>query len=148
MSGVECFLDTNILLYAASRNPADLTKKKIATDLMAKTQFGLSAQVLQEFYSVATRKAQFGMAPDRALEWIEILEEFPCLAVDAGLVEDRGRSVGAAPDFLLGRRGRGSSAGDGGTRPFQRGSEPRPELRWRAGAQPLPAKSQRRRRLP
>lgn len=87
MSGVECFLDTNILLYAASRNPADLTKKKIATDLMAKTQFGLSAQVLQEFYSVATRKAQFGMAPDRALEWIEILEEFPCLAVDAGLVK-------------------------------------------------------------
>ena len=87
MSGVECFLDTNILLYAASRNPADLTKKKIATDLMAETQFGLSAQVLQEFYSVATRKAQFGMAPDRALEWIEILEEFPCLAVDAGLVK-------------------------------------------------------------
>jgi predicted nucleic acid-binding protein len=87
MSGVECFLDTNILLYAASRNPADLAKKKIAIDLMADTQFGLSAQVLSEFYTVATKKADFRMTPDRALEWIETLEEFPCLAVDKGLVK-------------------------------------------------------------
>jgi predicted nucleic acid-binding protein len=87
MSAVECFLDTNILLYAASRNPADLAKKKIATELMAEARFGLSAQVLQEFYTVATRKAQFGMAPPLALEWIENLEEFPCLALDVGLVK-------------------------------------------------------------
>lgn len=87
MSGVECFLDTNILLYAASRNPADLAKKKIAIELMGHKHFGLSAQVLAEFYTVATRKADFGMPPDRALEWIENLEEFPCLAVDAGLVK-------------------------------------------------------------
>jgi predicted nucleic acid-binding protein len=88
MSGVvECFLDTNILLYAASRNPADLAKKRVAIDLIAERHFGLSAQVLSEFYNVATRKADFGMAPDRALEWIETLEEFPCLAVDKGLVK-------------------------------------------------------------
>ena len=88
MSGaVECFLDTNILLYAASRNPADLAKKKIAIELMAQKQFALSAQVLAEFYTIATKKADFGMAADRALEWIENLEEFPCLAVDAGLVK-------------------------------------------------------------
>lgn len=87
MTGVECFLDTNILLYAASRNPADLAKKKIAIDLVAAKQFGLSAQVLQEFYTVATRKADFRMTPDRALEWIENLEEFPCLAIDTGLVK-------------------------------------------------------------
>jgi predicted nucleic acid-binding protein len=87
MSGVECFLDTNILLYAASRNPADLEKKKIAIDLMAEARFGLSAQVLQEFYTVATKKADFRMGPDQALEWIETLEEFPCLPVDGGLVK-------------------------------------------------------------
>lgn len=87
MSGVECFLDTNILLYAASRNPVDLAKKRIAIDLMAEKQFGLSAQVLSEFYNVATRKADFRMTPDRALEWIETLEEFPCLPVDKGLVK-------------------------------------------------------------
>ena len=87
MSGVECFLDTNILLYAASRSPADQVKKKIAIDLMAQTQFGLSAQVLQEFYTVATRKADLRMAADQALEWIENLEEFPCLPIDVGLVK-------------------------------------------------------------
>jgi predicted nucleic acid-binding protein len=87
MTAVECFLDTNILLYAASRNPADLTKKKIAIELITEKDFGLSAQVLQEFYTVATRKADFRMPPEKALEWIENLEEFPCLALDTGLVK-------------------------------------------------------------
>ena len=87
MSGVECFLDTNILLYAASRNPADQAKKRIAIELMVEKQFGLSAQVLAEFYTIATKKADFGMPAERALEWIENLEAFPCLAVDAGLVK-------------------------------------------------------------
>ena len=87
MSGIECFLDTNILLYAASRNPADQAKKKIAIELMAEKQFGLSAQVLAEFYTVATKKADIRMTPERALEWIENLEAFPCLAVDTGLVK-------------------------------------------------------------
>ena len=87
MTGVECFLDTNILLYAASRNPAELEKKKIAIDLIGETHFGLSAQVLQEFYTVAVKKAEFRMTPHRALEWIENLEEFPCLAIDVGLVK-------------------------------------------------------------
>lgn len=87
MSGVECFLDTNILLYAASRNPADLAKKTIAIDLIGEARFGLSAQVLQEFYTVATKKADFRMPPHQALAWIENFEEFPCLALDAGLVK-------------------------------------------------------------
>jgi predicted nucleic acid-binding protein len=87
MSAVECFLDTNILLYAASRSPADRAKKKIATELIAEKQFGVSAQVLAEFYTVATRKPDFRMPADQALEWIESLEAFPCIAVDAGLVK-------------------------------------------------------------
>jgi predicted nucleic acid-binding protein len=85
---VECFLDTNILLYAASRNPAHLRKKRRAIDLIGGNRFGLSAQVLQEFYANATKKADFRMTPEAALEWIEKLEEFAfCLAVDTGLVK-------------------------------------------------------------
>ncbi len=85
---VECFLDTNILLYAASRNPAHLSKKTKAIDLIAERRFGLSAQVLQEFYANVTKKADFGLQPAAALEWIENLEEFaPCLPVDASLVK-------------------------------------------------------------
>jgi len=87
MTAVECFLDTNILLYAASRNPADLTRKKIAIELLAERDFGLSAQVLQEFYTVATRKADYRMPPEKALEWIENLEEFPCVTLDIALVK-------------------------------------------------------------
>jgi predicted nucleic acid-binding protein len=87
MSAVECFLDTNILLYAASRNPADLMKKKIAVELIGEKEFGLSVQVLQEFYTVATQKADFRMTPEQALEWIENFEEFPCLPMDTSLVK-------------------------------------------------------------
>jgi predicted nucleic acid-binding protein len=54
---------------------------------MAAMHFGLSAQVLAEFYNVATRKADLRMGPELALEWIETLEAFPCLPVDAGLVK-------------------------------------------------------------
>jgi predicted nucleic acid-binding protein len=88
MTVVDCFLDTNVLLYAASRNPADLMKKRIAIELIGEKEFGLSAQVLQEFYNVATKKADFGMKPDKALEWLENFEEFPCLPIDSALVKN------------------------------------------------------------
>jgi predicted nucleic acid-binding protein len=64
-----------------------LSKKKIAIDIIGCSEFGLSAQVLQEFYTVATRKAEFRMSPEKALEWIENLDEFPCLGIDTGIVK-------------------------------------------------------------
>ena len=85
---VECFLDTNVLLYAASRNPMDARKKTIASELIQEKFFGLSAQVAQEFYVVATRKADFQMSGEKALEWLENFQEFPCLAIDMGLVKN------------------------------------------------------------
>ena len=83
----EFFLDTNILLYAASKNPAHRSKKTRAIELIEEEQFALSAQVLQEFYVNATKKADFSLTPDVALRWIEKLEEFVCLPVDSGLVK-------------------------------------------------------------
>lgn len=62
-------------------------KKKIAIDLIGEKEFGLSVQVLQEFYTVATGKADFRMTPEQALEWIENFEEFPCLPMDTSLVK-------------------------------------------------------------
>jgi predicted nucleic acid-binding protein len=47
----------------------------------------LSAQVLQEFYVVATRKAEVPLRPAAALDWIEQLEEFPCADVSPALVK-------------------------------------------------------------
>lgn len=84
---VDCFLDTNILIYAALGRAAEEAKRKRASDLIASTQFGLSAQVLQEFYAVVTRKSERPLAPAQALEWIELLEVFPCVPVDASLIK-------------------------------------------------------------
>lgn len=64
-----------------------LSKKTIAIDIIGNCEFGLSAQVLQEFYTVATRKAEFRLSPEKALEWIENLVEFPCLDIDSGIVK-------------------------------------------------------------
>jgi predicted nucleic acid-binding protein len=49
------FLDTNILLYSISRNPAEGTKRSIAIALLDADDLALSVQVLQEFYVQATR---------------------------------------------------------------------------------------------
>ena len=55
------FLDTNILLYAVSRDPAEGEKAGRALRLLDERDLGLSVQVLQEFYVQATR----GTKPDR-----------------------------------------------------------------------------------
>ena len=51
------FADTNILLYAISRDPGEAPKARRANDLLATGDVGLSIQVLQEFYVQATRPA-------------------------------------------------------------------------------------------
>ena len=84
---VDCFLDTNILVYAATGTPAERTKREQAQALIASANFGISTQVLQEFYVVATRKARIKMPPDIALEWLEQLDGRPCVVIDPDLVK-------------------------------------------------------------
>jgi predicted nucleic acid-binding protein len=52
------FVDTNILLYTISRDPAEQDKAKQANDIMADRELALSVQVLQEFYVQATRASR------------------------------------------------------------------------------------------
>jgi len=49
------FIDTNILLYSISRDPAEASKRDIAIALLDAENIALSVQVLQEFYVQATR---------------------------------------------------------------------------------------------
>ena len=84
---VKCFLDTNILVYAAAGRGAEETKRKRALKLIENEDLGLSAQVLQEFYVTVTRKIEVTLSAEKALEWIEQLEAFPCLAIGASLVK-------------------------------------------------------------
>jgi len=62
------FIDTNILLY--SHDTHDATKYRVAAKLLAELWTSgmgvLSTQVLQEFYSAATRKLQPALSPPQA----------------------------------------------------------------------------------
>jgi predicted nucleic acid-binding protein len=82
---VACFLDTNILIYAASANETELRKKIRAIELLA-ANFGTSTQVIQEFYATSTRKPDTPLTSIEALEWIERLELQPCALIDPSLI--------------------------------------------------------------
>ena len=83
---VEAFLDTNVLTYAVSSDPAEAPKKEKALDLIENTDFGLSAQVLQEFYVNVTRKIDVPIAPDQAVALLEEFRSFPVVWTDYPLV--------------------------------------------------------------
>ena len=57
------FLDTNILLYSISRNPAESFKRDRALALLDDDSGALSIQVLQEFYVQATRASRADAVP-------------------------------------------------------------------------------------
>ncbi len=49
------FADTNVLLYAISRDPVEQEKAARANEVLSSRDLALSVQVLQEFYVQATR---------------------------------------------------------------------------------------------
>jgi predicted nucleic acid-binding protein len=49
------FIDTNVLLYSISRDPAEARKRDIAVAIVDTDNLAHSVQVLQEFYVQATR---------------------------------------------------------------------------------------------
>ena len=52
------FVDTNVLLYAISKDADEAAKAKTANAILAAGDIGLSVQVLQEFYVQATRASR------------------------------------------------------------------------------------------
>ena len=65
------FVDTNVLLYATSLAPQDARKQKIALALLEERDLAVSVQVLQEFYSQATRQnRQTPLTHAQALEFL------------------------------------------------------------------------------
>jgi len=79
---VKVFLDTNVLIYAVSPSLAESAKKERALELIEHTDFGLSAQVLQEFYVNVTRKIAKPLTPDAAVALLEQLRSFPMVPTD------------------------------------------------------------------
>lgn len=82
---VEAFLDSNILLYAASKDPADAAKSARSARLIAETNFGVSMQVAQEFYHNARLKARLAITAGQAETIIGLLLARPLVVTDAEL---------------------------------------------------------------
>ena len=83
----DSMLDTNVLVYSVSYRPADERKRKIARELIAQGGFGLSAQVLAEFYAVTTGKGPEPLPASVVFAMLEDFATLPCVAVDSTLVE-------------------------------------------------------------
>jgi predicted nucleic acid-binding protein len=81
------FVDTNVLLYAISRDPDEHEKAGLANEVLAGRDLALSVQVLQEFYVQATRESR----PDRltheqAAKLVETFMRFRVVDVTAGVM--------------------------------------------------------------
>ena len=71
------FVDTNVLLYAISRDPAEQEKAERANAILADRDLALSVQVLQEFYVQATRMSRpDAVAHGQAVRLIESFRRF------------------------------------------------------------------------
>ena len=72
------FVDTNVLLYALSRDPGEQIKAERARQLLDERDLALSVQVLQEFYVQATRITKADrIEHDQAVKLIESWMRFP-----------------------------------------------------------------------
>ena len=83
---VASFLDTNVLLYALSTDPAESAKRDVARGLLARRDWGLSIQVLQEFYVNATRRPKPALGHDDAVAMIRNLLRRPLVVNDGHLL--------------------------------------------------------------
>ena len=81
------FADTNVLLYAISRDPAEQDKAKRASDILAGRDLALSVQVLQEFYVQATRASRpDAIGHSQAVRLIESFQRFPVQDLTSGIM--------------------------------------------------------------
>jgi predicted nucleic acid-binding protein len=81
------FVDTNVLLYAISRDPAEQDKAKRANDILADRDLALSVQVLQEFYVQATRASRAdAISHQQAVRLIESFRRFPVQDITSGIM--------------------------------------------------------------
>ncbi len=88
MTAAPYFLDTNILIYATSQAADHLPKRDRARQWVARNDWGVSTQVLMEFFAQA-RREKHGLLPTAAQAFVErIAARRPVVAIDKGIVLD------------------------------------------------------------
>ena len=78
------FLDSNVLIYAATAKTSDPRKFQISRDLILGATFGVSGQTLSEFCSVVRKKNL--LASESLREWLRFLGVMPLVPVDQDYV--------------------------------------------------------------
>lgn len=81
------FADTNVLLYAISRDPDEERKAARANEILAAGDLALSVQVLQEFYVQSTRATRRDrISHEQAVGLIESFLRFPVQGTSTALM--------------------------------------------------------------
>jgi predicted nucleic acid-binding protein len=81
------FVDTNVLLYAISRDPEERDKATRANEVLSARDLALSVQVLQEFYVQATRVSRLDpLTHQQAARLVESFLRFPVMHLTTGVV--------------------------------------------------------------
>jgi predicted nucleic acid-binding protein len=86
---VRTFVDTNVLVYLFDAGePAKQERaRQVISDLCRAGTLVVSSQVLSEFYVAVTRKLEEPLPPDLALRALADLAAYPCVSIDAALVQ-------------------------------------------------------------
>jgi predicted nucleic acid-binding protein len=88
MPGAECFVDTNVLVYAVSTRPDEAAKAAVARNILDSQDWAWSAQVAAEFVNVTTSsKRAERLTLQQAERWIDTWLAFPLAPLDAVTVK-------------------------------------------------------------
>jgi predicted nucleic acid-binding protein len=81
------FVDTNVLLYAVSRDSEEREKAERANAILDEGDLALSVQVLQEFYVQATRESRAdALTHDQATALVQSFLRFPVGSVTTAVM--------------------------------------------------------------
>ena len=81
------FVDTNVLLYAISRDPREQPKADRANAILGQRDLALSVQVLQEFYVQSTRASRpDAISGEQAAALVESFLRFVVAPVTVGVL--------------------------------------------------------------
>jgi len=83
----EFFLDTNVIVYAVDTTRDGAHKRQIARKILREGNFGISTQVLQEFYVTATKNLKRPLSPSTVARWVDQLCKADLVTLDVSLVK-------------------------------------------------------------
>jgi len=85
MPTTPAFVDTNVLLYAASTNPSEADKRDAARAILVAGDYGFSVQVAQEFFVNATGKLKPPLSSADAMQFLQEILPAEVVGLDFAL---------------------------------------------------------------